>query len=280
MSKPNSIIEVTGPDVEAAVAAGLAQLNLRRDAVVVDVIDQGSRGILGIGARPARVRIVVKETEDESRDVDEPTARVMVEPAAQALPEEAPGDLGPEVLEMDDDDLAAEEPGATIDAAQAEEDARVGADTLRELLEKMQIRARVEARRADPMPGDNAAPWVLEIRGRDLGVLIGRRGETLASLQYVARLIASRDLQHRVNFIVDVEGYKSRRAAQLSKLAVRMAEQAVRQGRTVPLEPMPPYERRIIHMALRDNPHVRTESVGEGSRRKVTIIPVKSNPTD
>jgi len=93
---------------------------------------------------------------------------------------------------------------------------------------------------------------VLQIHGRDLGTLIGRRGETLGALQYITRLIVSRELQRRANIVLDVEGYKTRREQMLRKLAVRMADQAVQMGRTVPLEPMPPYERRIIHLALRD----------------------------
>jgi spoIIIJ-associated protein len=104
-------------------------------------------------------------------------------------------------------------------------------------------------------------------------MLIGRRGETLTALQYITRLIASRELQRRANIVLDVEGYKSRREQMLRRLANRMADQAIQLGRTVSLEPMPPYERRIVHLALRDHPEVTTQSVGEGDRRKVTIIP-------
>jgi spoIIIJ-associated protein len=153
-----------------------------------------------------------------------------------------------------------------------DQDARVGLATLEELLAKMEINARVAVYRAQPSGGEET-PWVLQIQGADLGVLIGRRGETLAALQYITRLIASRDLQRRANIVIDVEGYKTRREKQLRRLAKRMADQALQIGRTVSLEPMPPYERRIIHLALRDHPQVTTQSVGEGEHRKVTIIP-------
>ena len=153
-----------------------------------------------------------------------------------------------------------------------DEDARVGLATLQELLEKMHIRAQVQVLRAAAPEGETA-PWVLQIHGQDLGVLIGRRGETLSALQYITRLIASRELQRRANIVLDVEGYKARREKVLQRLAHRMADQAVRTGRTVLMEPMPPYERRIVHLALRDRDDVRTESVGEGAHRKVTIIP-------
>ncbi len=103
--------------------------------------------------------------------------------------------------------------------------------------------------------------------------LIGRRGETLSSLQYIIRLISSRRLQRRANIIVDAAGYKSGRSDRLRGLAKRMAKQAVEQGRTITLEPMPPNERRIIHLTLRGREDVITRSVGEGRTRKVTIVP-------
>ncbi len=146
---------------------------------------------------------------------------------------------------------------------------------LAELLDKMSIRADVIIRRAQSSGEEGeSAPWLLDVSGSgDLSVLIGRRGETLASLQYITRLITSRELQRRANIVVDVSGYKARRTSKLNELAKRMAEQAVRQQRTIALEPMPPYERRIIHLALRDHEAVMTRSIGEGQARKVTIVP-------
>jgi spoIIIJ-associated protein len=116
-------------------------------------------------------------------------------------------------------------------------------------------------------------PIVLNITGEDLGILIGRRGDTLRALQYLVRLMVSHRLKHWTNLVVDVESYVVRRRRTLESLAQRMADQAVRSGRTQALEPMPAYERRIIHVTLRKNPDVTTQSVGEGERRKVTIIP-------
>jgi spoIIIJ-associated protein len=155
-----------------------------------------------------------------------------------------------------------------------DEDAEVGKVVLTELLEKMSVRAEVIVRRAEPEEDDEDAPWLLDVTGSgDLNVLIGRRGETLASLQYITRLITSRELQRRANIVVDVDGYKSRRTSKLHDLARRMADQAVQKSQTMTLEPMPPYERRIVHLALRDRDDVVTESVGEGQSRKVTIVP-------
>ncbi|HLE27182.1 MAG TPA: RNA-binding cell elongation regulator Jag/EloR [Anaerolineales bacterium] len=145
--------------------------------------------------------------------------------------------------------------------------------TLAELLSKMKISAQVTARWGELDEDTQERPLVLDVHGDDLSMLIGRKGETLTALQYITRLIVSKTLNEGFNLVVDVEGYRERRAEQLRHLAQRMAEQVVQRGRTMSLEPMPASERRIIHLELRDHPQVRTESVGEGDRRKVTIIP-------
>ena len=124
-------------------------------------------------------------------------------------------------------------------------------------------------------PGD-PRPMLLDIRGDDLGGLIGRKGETLAALQYITRLIVGKELGDYLPIVVDVEGYRARRERQLRQLARRMAEQAVERGRTMTLEPMSPAERRIIHLELRDHQRVFTESIGEGENRKVTVVPRRS----
>lgn len=156
-----------------------------------------------------------------------------------------------------------------------DEEANVAVETVQELLDKMGVTASVEASYASPADENESGPLVLQVTGKDLGMLIGRRGETLASLQYITRLIVSRDLQRRVDLVVDVEHYKARREQRLHSLALRMAKQASQRGRTVKLEPMPAYERRIIHLSLRDRTDVYTQSEGEGDSRKVTIVPVR-----
>ena len=112
----------------------------------------------------------------------------------------------------------------------------------------------------------------LDIKGEDLGILIGRRGETLSALQYLVNLIISRRLKGRVGVVVDVEGYRQRRYESLRLLARRLAEQVRSTGRSVTLEPMPPNERRIIHLELKDNPDVTTQSIGQGEERKIAIL--------
>ncbi|MEK6573254.1 MAG: RNA-binding cell elongation regulator Jag/EloR [Chloroflexota bacterium] len=147
---------------------------------------------------------------------------------------------------------------------------------LQELLTKLRVRGRIFVQWAEDDGGADDGeerPLILDVRGDDLGMLIGHKGETLSALQYITRLIVAKRLGKQANIVVDVESYKSRRADQLKRLAKRIADQALQQGRTMTLEPMPPNERRIIHIALRDHPDVTTESVGEGRSRKVTVIP-------
>ena len=116
-------------------------------------------------------------------------------------------------------------------------------------------------------------PLGFDVEGEDLGILIGRRGQTLAALQYIVRLIINHQLKFWTPIVIDVEGYKQRRSEALQALAVRMAEQVRVRGVPFTLEPMPAYERRIIHLALADHPDVITESTGEGDARKVVILP-------
>jgi spoIIIJ-associated protein len=274
MSESRSI-EASGPDIESAISKGIAELGVSRDEVMIEVLEEPGRRLLGLGAKQAKVRVTVIKapaTPAPPPAVTPPpasAARTEAPVAPAAKPTQAPA---PASEFEEDEDWADEE---SVTAEDLAEDATVGAETLRELLHHMDINAKVVVRPAKS-ESDEAQHWTLEIQGRDLGALIGRRGETLAALQYITRLIASRDLERRANIVIDVEGYKSRRETMLRRLAKRMAEQAIQRGRTVSLEPMPPHERRIIHLALRDNPNVTTESVGEGDHRKVTIIPRRS----
>ena len=132
----------------------------------------------------------------------------------------------------------------------------------------------VEQSEAETDEGEQPV-MVLNIVGEDLGVLIGRQNEVLSSLEFITRLMVNQQSHTRSSFIVDVNGYRAKRAESLRKLALRTAEQVIQSGRTMALEPMPPSERRIIHLALRDHPSVETQSVGEGDRRKVTVVQKK-----
>lgn len=146
--------------------------------------------------------------------------------------------------------------------------ANVANEVLETLIKAMGISAEVTVTQASAAE----LPVALDIEGDDLGILIGRRGQTLASLQYVVRLIVAEKMKMWVPINVDVAGYKKRRYESLRDLALRLAEQVKRNQRLITLEPMPADERRIIHLALADHPDVATESMGEGEARKVAIL--------
>ncbi len=176
------------------------------------------------------------------------------------------------------------EAGAQTSATSANVDTdAIAKDVLDHLLRGVGIRATIELSKGelaeDETESESGAPaeppTILNITGNDLSLLIGRKGETLSSLQMMTRLITAHKVGRNVNLVVDVEHYKTRREESLRNLALRLAEQVQVKGRTVALEPMPPNERRIIHIALRDHDGVMTQSVGVGDERKVTIIPKK-----
>ena len=142
-------------------------------------------------------------------------------------------------------------------------------EMLENLLSLMKISATIEEKEPPP---EGSAPVCLNINGDDLGILIGRRGNTLASLQYIVFLMVSQQLKVHMPVNVDVEGYKERRNQSITDLSQRMAERVVSTDQPVTMEPMPANERRIVHLALRDYEGVTTESIGEGEERKVTIL--------
>ena len=154
------------------------------------------------------------------------------------------------------------------EAKEKDEVASIATEVLETLIKAMGISAEVCVTQAPT----EEQPMALDIEGDDLGILIGRRGQTLASLQYVVRLIVAEKMKMWVPINVDVAGYKKRRYESLRGLALRLAEQVKRNRRLITLEPMPADERRIIHLALTDHPDVDTESTGEGEGRKVAIL--------
>ncbi len=248
----NQSHEFTGEDIESAIANGLSELGVGPSDVLVEVLEEPSRGVFGIGAKPARVQLKLLRPIEPKPEAETPTADMNYQDDQEEMPTVIP---------------------PPIDLEDVDEDGKVGKQVLEELLKHMSIKAEVSVGRFEKTRPEEESPWVLQINGTDMNLLIGRRGDTLNSLQYITRLITSRHLQRRANIIVDAGGYKSKRSNRLKNLAKRMADQAVEQDRTISLEPMPPYERRIIHLTLHAREDVETRSTGEGSSRKVTIVP-------
>jgi spoIIIJ-associated protein len=246
-------------------------LGVSLDEVEVEILTEGSRGVLGFGAENAQVKLLVKgPLEPELTEVvpgprPEPQTRFpkpVLQPQLEPETERTRPVLQPRPVEKAKPETEPPTPE------------QVGREVLTEVLHLMGIRASVESKLADELAEEGQTPpIVLNITGDDLGILIGRRGETLKALQYLVRLMVSHRLRQWTNLVVDVESYVARRRHTLESLALRVAERVARTGRTQALEPMPPYERRLVHMVLRNHPKVTTKSVGEGEKRKVTIVP-------
>jgi len=251
MNIHRTTLEKISNTVEDAIAEGLEDLGLQREAVEIEVLDEGNRGLFGLGTRMARVRLTVKD----ATIVDDELLEAEVEVAiSESLGEE------------EHDEFSAEDDSYELFIAQK---------VVNELLDKMGVKAKVSAAFGEPDEGRTRIPILIDLTGNDLGILIGKKAETLNALQYIASLIISKQLERGVMLVIDVEGYRQRRLMQIRHLARNMAEQAVTTGRKQLLEPMSASERRIVHIELREDLRVTTESTGEDPYRKVNIIPVK-----
>ena len=248
-------VETSGKTVEEAVELALQQLGLSREDVEIEVLAEGTRGRFGLGGEQARVLVralgdtgagsAAYRPSDEDEGADAP--REYEEDAGPAREEQAPYDQ--EVVDE----------AVTI---------------LGELLRLIDIEADVTYRIPETAgDGLGQAMAVLDVQGDDLGLLIGRRGETLAALQFMVNLILNKGGRIKTSISVDVEGYRRRREERLVSLARRAAAEAQATGEPVTLEPMPPNERRIIHVSLAEDGRVTTASQGGGISRRVTIMP-------
>ena len=276
-------LEIIAPTVEEAIQQGLDQLGLTADAVSVEVLDSGSKGLFGLGGRQVRVRLSVTppfipevpasqpdpkpapakkaESKPKAKEPKPRTERKPVEAKAEAKPEPAP-------------EPKPQKPAPQRPAVNVEHDAvlNTAEEVVSKLIYHMGMTAQVSAHYDESDSSDNRTIQV-DVRGEDLSALIGRRAETLASFQHVASLIVGKQTQQWVQVIIDVEGYRARREKQIRQLANRMADQVTKTGRKVTMEPMPSSERRVVHIELRGHPAVKTESTGEEPYRKVVILP-------
>lgn len=299
-------IEASGKSVDEAVQQALVRLGKRRDEVEIAVLQEPSRGTFGLGSKDARVRVTVRsysgavitpEMADAilgQVDLEVPLPEETLYNEAEEFPEEDEEDDDFEEDEEDEDFEEDEEDedgdevvvpfitsaelplediadtsataGAMIEVeTPSREDIEITVDVLQHILRYINIHATVQVRSTNPL--------TLNIHGinENLGLLIGRRGETLAALQLLVSLIVSHRTKHRMRIIVDAEHYRERREENLRSLAMRVAQQVRSYRRSIALEAMPPYERRIVHIALADSQDISTESIGEGDERRVVI---------
>ena len=258
-------IEATGKTIEDAVRSGLVRLGLMEEEVTIEVLAEPKSGFLGFGSKPAKVRLTEKarktapiyDIEEEERKAAPPA-----EPkAAEAAPAE---DVTAETPEEPVEEPAAVEAEPAEETFTAEEAAAKAKAFLQDVLRNMGIEVMIEKMiKSDKI--------ILHLHGKNLGILIGKHGQTLDALQYLTNLTTNQGEETRHFIMLDVENYRQRREETLKQLAVRLAGRVKRSGEKVVLEPMNGYERKIIHVALQNEAHVRTESEGQDPYRHVVI---------
>ncbi|MDR6727148.1 spoIIIJ-associated protein [Paenibacillus amylolyticus] len=225
----------SGKTIEDAVNQGLAELGVSRDKVEIQVLEQPSKGFLGlIGVKAAKVEVKLLPVPEV---VSEP-----IKPAASLSQ-----------MHEASEDVVAKNPYEEAAAFLKEVAAGMGLD----------VEVHIKKQRDG---------HVFNIAGEDLGMIIGRRGQTLDALQYLTNIVANRYSESFVRIVLDAENFRQRRRKTLEDLAERLAGQAIRSGKEVVLEPMPPLERKVIHAKLQNNPQIKTYSKGEEPNRRVVIM--------
>ena len=283
-------LEIIAPTVEEALLQGLSQLGLTADAVSVEVVDSGSKGLFGLGGRQVRVRLTVNPPPGEVEPASPPKPKPAPVKRAESAPKakEAKPETKVEAkvetkseLKPEPKPRRAEKKPAPIEAAAVAKkadnpDSDPILDTTESIVSKLifhlGMKAQVSAH-YDESSTDDRRTIQVDIRGDNLSALIGRHAETLTAFQHIASLMVGKQTQQWVQLVVDVEGYRDRREKQVRQLALRMVDQVIKTGRKATLEPMTASERRTIHIELRGHPAVTTESTGEEPHRKVVILP-------
>ncbi len=258
-------IEATGKTIEDAVRSGLVRLGLMEEEVTIEVLAEPKSGFLGFGSKPAKVRLTEKARKNAPIYDIEEEERKAAPPAAPKAAEAAPAeDLTAEVPEEPVEEPAAGEAEPAAETFTAEEAAAKAKAFLQDVLRNMGIEVMIEKMiKSDKI--------ILHLHGKNLGILIGKHGQTLDALQYLTNLTTNQGEETRHFIMLDVENYRQRREETLKQLAVRLAGRVKRSGEKVVLEPMNGYERKIIHVALQNEAHVRTESEGQDPYRHVVI---------
>jgi spoIIIJ-associated protein len=320
MSEAYEAIEVSALTVDEAIKEALEKLGAAEDDVIIQVLSTPRAGVLGLGARQARVRVVRRPLEAARSGVtspppapplpprtaeptpetapapavrpavlERPTAVEQARPAARPAPpappregyarhkEELPrpsaarAERGAETrAEAPPEERAVEEEEGLGGRKPADLDAQVSEASaiLTRILELMGERGEITVTEED------SEGIELAIKGDGSGLLIGRHGQTLDALEYLVNRVLARKIRDAVPITIDTECYRERRRRQLHRMALSMAEQTKREHATVTLDPMPPRDRRIVHLALKDDPLITTRSTGDGFLRAVEIIPV------
>ena len=261
-------VEKTGKTVDEALKEALAELNLTQDQVEVEVLEEPKKALLGIiGGRKAKVRVTPKVEAAAPAAVEEPVAA-----APEAAPVVEPVAAAPApVEEKTIQDAGVPEQKAHRDREPKEYVVDENAvEASKAFLNKIFAAMKITVNTEKFINRENGIV-TLKLHGDDMGILIGKHGQTLDALQYLTNLVANRAAEGRMRIVIDVEDYRDRRAETLTRLAKRLAEKVKRTGERCALEPMNPHERKIIHTALQGDPTITTLSEGTDPYRKVVI---------
>lgn len=272
-------VEIQAYSVEEAIRLALEQLALREDEVDIEVLsdvgpDEDAEALVRVTAKGMASQPVPSSGQRRS-DPNGNNAR------RDRGPRRAPGDR-PSQRGTPPPRAEGGIPAPAVRKAPLErpetDDETAAKEIVRELLEKMGYEAEIyitENPSTVPLTEEEPPTIFVDVLGQDLGFLIGRRGDHLAQLQYMVNLLSNKRIGDWTRVIIDIEGYRARREEALVGLADRVARQVSRSRRSIMLEPMPPNERRIVHLVLRQNPEVTTESTGEGGNRRITVHPAE-----
>ena len=255
-------LEKSGRTMEDAVAAALSELGMTEDEISVEVLEREKSGFLGIGAKPAVVRVSY-EVPDEPAEKPAPAPKKAEEKCAPAPKKEK---------------KAAEKAPAKPAPAPAPVDESAEYAAIRAFVSGLMTRMGVDAQ-IDISARDNGGINV-NLSGSGMGAIIGRRGETLDAIQHLTNYVVNRDSDKHLHISVDAENYRAKREESLTKLAEKMAEKAIKYKRSMALEPMNSYERHVIHTALQNYVGVTTSSTGVEPNRRVVVSYVRPEPGD
>jgi spoIIIJ-associated protein len=278
--------EVEAASVEEATREALEQLGAREDEVTIEVIATPRAGVLGLGARQARVRVMRKGAAGVGANPPAASEAVQASQAPRARNDGGqegrgrgrenqrrgrndgrPRSQSPAPSGAGDDDSGA----AGRKSADVEEQRREAMVVLKQILEQMGEPTEVRQVEVD------AETVEIEIKGDGSGILIGRHGQTLDALEYLVNRILARRIKDAAPISLETESYRARRRQQLHRMALSMGEKAKREHKPVRLEPMPPRDRRVVHLALKDDPMITTRSGGDGIMRAIEIVPTDSS---
>lgn len=268
--------EKWGKDEDEAIRLALIDLKLTIDEVDVIVLEESSKGFFGIGSKLAKVRVQKKAVKKEEKKniqkavKETPISSIKNNSNKEFNKKDFVKKEKREYREFKDNKTTARKntSAVSVNSERPKDlvsvDNSLALDFLRDVTEKMGIEVSVTAK-------ENDNSIYIDINGKDSGTIIGKRGQTLDAIQYLTRLVVNKDDEKYKRVVVDAENYRAKREKTLEQLANRLADKVVRTKKSVRLEPMNPYERKIIHATLQGNPKITTRSEGEEPYRRVII---------